>query len=125
MKHRHLGPFVSSPQTLPVSVWEKSSKEKAMGMFLLEMNFGSFSQDLEQKLAFFRGPHDNPCSPVGISKGTGIWGPISNSSHPDLLYQHQTVKDVNQVKACSRKGSAFASIKGAEKNPFSSNYHRS
>lgn len=89
MKHRHLGPFVSLPQTLPVSVWEKRSKEKAMGMFLLEMNFGSFSHDLEQKLAFFRGPHANPCSPVGISKGIGIWGPISNSSHPDLLYQHK------------------------------------
>lgn len=96
-----------------------------MGVFLLEMNFGSFSRDLEQKLAFFRGPHANPHSPVGLSKGIGIWGPISNSSHPDLLYQHQTVVDVNQVKACPQKGSAFDSLKGPEKKLFSSNYTRS
>lgn len=55
-----LSPFVSSPQTLPVSVRGTWRKEKARGMFLLEMNFGSFSQDFELKLAFFRSPRLTP-----------------------------------------------------------------
>lgn len=80
------------------------------------MNFGSFSRDLEPKLAFFRGPHANPRSPGDISKGIGIWGPISNSSHPDLLYQHQTVVDVHQVKVCPQKGSALIAVRGLRKS---------
>lgn len=76
-----------------------------MGMILLEMSFGSFSQDLQLKLAFFRRPHPHCSSPVGISKGIGIQGPVFNPPYPwPAVSAPQLIEDIQKVRAHPQKG---------------------